>query len=498
MSKYGDFHAILHSLLEQERQFLYQHIDSSRTRRKQGGDEVVTPLINLLILYALEQKEGPDEDKLIERLRAEDRFSSYNNTLYHSYRKVLKLIQEADGNNPITRLQHLLFVATWMRRRRILDQMPDVLKEAEEIAVEQECFQEEMKVHQHWKFLYNIVPGKIDGQRLANRIAELNAMNVQAIDLELLADELQLKKVLMNGDIQAVQGLTASHLLADIQACKSSRARIHYLRAWINIHISLKQYKEALEKISDLVELLGKQPALLSDPALSGYYYQYIFSGAQAAMALGNKEEEQRYVTLLEDGGLKAADPPKYFEYTTRIWLWRAELTGMVGKEELEHLAEILVNLKKYKSQLGEGADIIISHHSAVLLMSTGQPGKAITWMLRYQLTKTGFHRPDLVCYSYVFFVLAKFEQEEWDMVNRGKRTALTFLEKNNFHAGFYEVLLKGLAKYGTLNSATEQRTFLVALKQEIVTLLENPEFHLANSFFDQVGWLDRMIAKIN
>jgi hypothetical protein len=407
---------------------------------------------------------------------------------------VLKLIDEANSHNPLSRLNHLLFLATWMRGRRLLDQLHDILDEAQKIAHEHEYFQEEIKVHQHWKFLFNIAPGKIDATQVAARIAELNAMNVQAIELELIADELQLKKMLMNSPGREIGEIASLPHLSDVCVCTSARARVHFHRAWINIHISRKDYKLALSAISDLVSILSGKQHFLSDPAMSGIYYQYAFSGVQVALALGLKKEEEAFNSLLIDGTLHRTDPAKYFEYTSRIWLWKTELGANLSKEDLEKLAGIQTQLNVFKNQLGDGADIALSHHAAVLLMAKGYPGKAIPWIIRYQLTRPGLHRPDLVCYSYILFVLAKFELDEPDMVVRGKRTALNFISKYRFHIYFFESLLKGLVKCSNLEGKNERKAALAALRSETEECLRQPEAALANSFFDHLKWMDKMI----
>ena len=479
---------------EREKQFLLQHLEGAKQRRQQGGGEVVVPLINLLIKYALEQKEGADEPALIKRLTQEGRFKSYPNTLFHAYRKVLRLIHQSHEEDPANEVSHLLYVAAWMRRRRQLDQMGDILDQAEEVARKYEFFHEELQVQEHRKFLHAIQPKRVKLDAIHSRIRELRAMATQVDELVLLADEVQLLKLLIseNGSLPD----RSNPFLVSIRDCKSVRAKVHYLRIWTNLHLNAGKNAKALECIQDLVSLLEGNAHMLQDPILSHWYHLYVFSGLQTSIALGRKEQIAHFTQLLESGSLKTEDPAKYFEYTTRVWLWSSDVQHTTTDVGAQRIAQIQRSLDKYAPVLGEGADHMISHQVAVVLMLAGQPRKAVPWINRYMRNQPGLQRPHLVAFSYVFFVIAKFELAEWDMVERGKRSALTFLQKHKLSNPVYEALLKGLVRCTRKTDEDDFRAAILQLRTELASLVQDVENAKANRHFDLIAWLDRMASK--
>jgi hypothetical protein len=492
MSKFEDFHAVLHSMQEREKQFLLQHLEGAKLRRQHGGGEVVVPLINLMIKYALEQKAGPDEQALIQRLTQEGRYKSYANTLFHAHRKVLRLLHHCHEDDPKSEVAHLLFVANWMRSRRHLDQLEDMLAQAEEIAQKFEFFQEELEVIEHRQFLYAIQPKKYKIDQLHGRIRELREKRNQADDLLLLADEMQMRKQMLSGQSSPAEAM-ASPLLQNIKHCKSTRAKLHFLRSWISLHLMALEYDQALACIHDLIGLIQAAPQLLQDPLVLAWHYHYAFAGLQTSIALKRQKDVAFFTSLLEDGKLSVNDPAKYFEYTTRAWLWTADVRETFSEAGAQRFNQIQRQLDKYAPVLGDGADLMISHHVALLHMLAGHPRKAVIWINRNMRNQPGLHRPDLVAFSYVFFVVAKFELGEWDMVERGKRTALTFLQKNKLSNPVFEEILKGLLRCSRYAGKSQFATSLAELHGKIAQLLQEPENAKANHYFDLLAWLDRM-----
>ena len=188
---------------------------------------------------------------------------------------------------------------------------------------------------------------------------------------------------------------------------------------------------------------------------------------------------------------VKDRSPILFHEYITRF-----EITKNIKKPNYEAGNKAIINFESISHRYEQISDkvtaIKIAHLAGEFYIYFGQPELALKWITKNRNRKVSSHRPDLLHFSRIMFLIAHWELGNDEVIEREVKSIKSSFKKHFVMNEFYLFIL---SLFGNLTKKKEAKIDL--LKKALITLRTNSSSILwktMSNYLDIESWL---VAKV-
>jgi RNase P subunit RPR2 len=456
-----------------------------------------SPATYVQIIQFLRDQEGYDESNLRERFGYAGRTQSvaWRTLKRATIERILLAIDKAKGNETpkaiLQRIPNLIRVLAekeiWERAEKLTDKYIQIATEIEEYS----SLIDLLKLKQHFVFTYHRPAEAYEV------LAELKERSQNAFAT--LNKEEQLNDIWLEMGLLARQGKEANmqrvrDLLSAVEEARSKvETKNSAMHVW-NIRrvgsFLLEDntgYIEALEGGADLGRKYIDDPDIfelllhsLTDRA-QNHLFAHQFAKANNLIA--------ELLTIIQNGKIA---PKRVARVESRIYILR--MSGDFISVDSESIAKTTKEfdewLKANRFALDERYWLKITYRVSFNQFIIGDFSSAAKWIFRLREKSPSRILPQMTHFAWVFFMIARFEQKEYDVFKREIRATKKYLAQNVDHPELYLHIVESLEKITNENDANAQRELKRTLATEIDEMLKSPQNQRFKYYFPYALWL--------
>ncbi len=445
----------------------------------------------VVLFDALRKQPSFNDKELKEQLKDHSFVQHLHRTKNYLYGKILDYIREAhDGEE--SQLHALLEKTRILFEKRLYHHLPPLIEKGkrfadslEDFAAHRRLYQLERMVARYsrgWKD-YNAVIDHLVGEEKELEDKENNYRELERLESLFL----KIWDVGQQERKEMIREARENPLLNDPNQARSTSARI------IQEHVRLLSwffegnFTEAISTCDRIIALFEGTPGLMENNAKYTVLGMAIYWAASFRLLLDDTEgAEKAFEKMDVPGNFPRRMPAFFLERKTlfEISFARKTLNFERGAAAIQSFTQ---KKATYENTLDLTARIQINHLAAELYLVFAQPKAALPFILGNKNERLGSHRPDLLHYSRIFFLMTHYQIENLDIVEREVRSAKTSLGRHKVLNPFYHLILKLFADLA--QGKKNPNELFKATIQELSAQESNPLFQQMRNYFDLETW---------
>lgn len=443
------------------------------------------------------QRKGPGEENAIRKLGYESKRRLWavrrNELLY----KILSAAAQVAPEDTF-RLKRKEAEVIHMLLFNLETLAPDYIKEAILLARNTEDFYSELKLLDAQKIL---IPTSILSQERKKQ--EYDAIHKRENELlELMGEVRSFRQLLEN--------ITASpaHFTIDSPEVASSlgkvvnntpkpagsfRAKIYQHKILFALALYSGDITSAIFNCNLIQDIFQNNKSLYGDPELFTIAYKNVQNLGLFLLSAKRFEEADQAIAGLEELNIHKTNPALFFElqFIYQIKLVTEKLASTKAEQIIRWYNK---NLEKYQSEISELFIVQSVFLISKFYLLVGNPTEAAYWTLKNFKNKLGTHRPILIGFARILFLISKFELGSMEEVIRYVKSARNHFQKTGFENEYTDCILDNFELAARL-VGKERIKALNRFQKELAVLNARPVHIQLSSLYDLhlqiTAWLE-------
>jgi len=472
ISKSNFLFSLIQSLTRGEK----RHFRSFALRESDGGT-----LKYLQLFEILEKQNELDEAELTQQIDK----SQLPNLKRHLYTQIMiSLRLQKRKENVAIQLREYLDFANILYSKGLYLQSLQIIEKAKTLAI---------KINDELILLQLLEFGKIIETRHitrsgTDRVTHLteftdellfninNRLKLSNLRIQLHGSYIEYGHVSSNEEAKKVKDLYLKSLEEVRENDLGLMERAYYYQSRVWYHFILWEMDQCYESAVlwlDLFKIEGKY--LHRDTNLMMRAYHYILT------ALYHLDDIETYVAYLDEFEKFRYDNYKKFNRNSQIISFIYVHNGRLNKyilnknyqEGLAAIPKTLARIKKYNKSLDSHRILVLYYKIAILYIMAGKADKAIKYLHNIISNKLGNLREDIQGYARLAFLMAHYDIENYDVVERELTSIKNYFSKISIDISTPELILRFFKKVVDLPVKEKKEAFL-QFSSELQQLFEN------------------------
>ncbi|MEM9834500.1 MAG: hypothetical protein AAF944_27990 [Bacteroidota bacterium] len=494
--KSTDLQALLVSLSKSEKRYITLEL------QKLGNDLKIQSLFEAYTMHQLQ-----DEDEILEcypRIKTEQ----FSNLKAHLYHKTLHFLRDFHlSHSRDIQLRECIDHAQLLLDRGMYQQCAKVLNKAKRLASQNDNLELNLEILKLQKQVFAQGIGAESQQKVNIIIQEvqditqkINNINVLS-NIQVRLNNWYVRKGFVRQETysEEIDQYIQKHLPALDESMLSFHERLHLYEVYVTYFMFTQNFAEAHDYARRWASLFKEHPKFI--PLQPMAYIRGLHK------LLSTQERLYRYEDFLETmQQLKAVDRipnlklnenlrAMLFKYITIHELNAYFLTGSF-REGTELVAQKAQELNQFVDQLGKHATITFYYKIACMYFGASDYRQAGLWLQKIINEQQVDLREDIHCFARILNLISHYEQENTDIIEYLIKSTYRFLllrDDLQQYQAYILGFLRNLA-YGTTETELIRR--FDQLRQQLLTLTDNPYESRAFIYFDIISWLESKISK--
>lgn len=411
------------------------------------------------------------------------------------YKALRVAIYEANEETE-TEITRLLFQATNLMNKGLLNPVPDLLFATFTLAIPIEDFEGILKAIRILRdyLQHASVPA-------AERKKAVKYLNLEQEYLR-KASNLRDWNLLLNKCFEMVadrpssvdgwlRKLLADPLLQKDGICLSLRSQI--VRYWVKDKI-LKAQKNTTARKGNIKEAIGfceKHPAMLTDIQIMEFYLEACHNQAHYAIASGDKSLTERNVAKLE-AALQFRDDIEVQVFGRIARLKAAHAVQFLdisyGKETTTYIQK---GLKKYDGRVKQAVLLDLNYLLSAFWHFSGFPSKALPTVNAVRNKPVPVEKADLHFHAWLVFLFLQYELSNFSSLESFTQQTQRHFSKHGRKTDYEKILFWFFKKSVGAPGTKERMALLMTLKTKLTSLFKNPDIQYKLKYFPIFEWIE-------
>ena len=441
---------------------------------------------------------GYDERKVKRKLQQQGHDLNFAYAKNYLAKHILKTLREA-RDLPGSQVQKQIQEIEILRERKIFAMADKLLGKTLQKSWEEERFEAFLQVSG-----YEIERILREGERVAENIAEIDALNAQRRRARAALSELgeledlfftyqpisKRKRSARNEiDMEVIGRFRAHPLLQPGQSQLSARARRLYLKSLTHIHAYAGELEASLARRREVIAHFEAHPFLLQDHPVD-YLNELLALGS---LQLHFEEHAACRATMAQMKAFQEAHSlhgSEMFDKYYRLLLAYAIESGDHAAVQSQ-LPDIEEGLALHADSLAWTSLSMLYFFLARLHFEVGDFSAARRWTGLILGHTTRGIREDITSIARILEIFTHFEEGDFDLVEAQSRATRKYLARREQLHLFEARILKFLERHSFHSGAPGENEALRELHGDLGAIFENPLERPVLSYFDILAWLE-------
>ena len=158
--------------------------------------------------------------------------------------------------------------------------------------------------------------------------------------------------------------------------------------------------------------------------------------------------------------------------------------------QQLHLIEELQKGLKKYAGRLNQETRLLMIHYAIEICIRNQKPRAALQWinpLLRIKKPKT---RPDLVHFAWIYFFIAHYDLDNFEVIEVNLRSARNKWVKANAWGKFEHRMLTFFRQSVGAVHKRERLDLLAHLEKDLSEIFTDPEEAPKQHYFTLMEWI--------
>ncbi len=471
---------LVHSLTSSESQKFYDRAFEQKRGR----------YANYVILYdAIREQKFFDEQKLRKKLKDQPFVGHLHRIKNYLYDRILEFVPDARVDLE-SELYSRLGKIKFLFEKRLYHHLPDQIKKAEKLAENSEDFKGHLKILNYKREMFQVEKNWND--------YKISIVEIRDLEKSLLSKEnervelVQLRDQVM-GTFGTIGKVEIIPLIKDILREKSkplsNSAEILTSRIKYNLFLREGEYDKAIEELYQVIEIFRSNPSMIQDYSNFKTFVSAAYYAANFRIHFNDFSGSEEVIELIESfANASKREPVLYYETKISHSLAMAQKT--LDERRLRDTITEFKNLpSEIANNLNPSSQIDIFHLVIISLIAEADHRTALKYINQITSIGSATTKQDIKLYSRVLYLVAHYDLGNYDVVERGVKSArITFKRRDAFNP-FYESVFRLFFQLvrATTNAQTNA-TFTRFLEG-----FDGPSkytFSAMNNYFDIQSWV--------
>ena len=276
--------------------------------------------------------------------------------------------------------------------------------------------------------------------------------------------------------------------------------RTYYYQSKVWYHFILLEMKECFESAVRWLELFKMEGRYIQrDTNQMMRAYHYILT---TLYHLGDSDKYEAYLSEFEN---YRKDNYSKFNKNTQIISFIYVHNGRLNKyiliknyhEGLKVIPKTLARIKRYRKNLDSHRILVLHYKIAMLYIMAGKAEKAIKFLYNILNNKLGNLREDIQGFAKIAFLMAHYDIENYDVVERELRPVKKYFSKNSFGPLITELILPFFSKIISVPFSQRREVFREFF-ESLNTQFENKYKRRTILYLNILEWVEKNLKNLS